>query len=152
MFPLTIKTVTTESDILALVKFIKQQPQNYPDHDKWVENKCIPKLRQNILRAFVVTSESGEVVGNAMYQSIGENKIELKHFRIDELFQNRDLGHFLLNQVFYEAGKSDIVLDTTVDNFSAVEFFIHNKFKIKSKEKLYLPTQDEYIMVRENKK
>lgn len=148
MFPITIKAGKSAKDLAMLKQFMLQQPQFYPRFDTWVNDRCIPNIRQGNFQSIIVISRTGRVVGNAVYTQIEGNKIKLKNFRIDPQYRNRDLGHFLLKQVSHETHYLPMVLDVTVDNYAGVEFFIRNGFNIVQKARLYLPNQDEYIMER----
>lgn len=147
MFPLTITTVQDEKDLSLLLSFMKDQSQHYPNYDDWIFGKCKNRIESGRYTPIIAISE-GLVIGNAVYQILDGKNIEIKNFRIDPKYQNRDLGHFLLKQVETETEKRDMHLDVSVDNFEGVEFFIHNNFKIVEKGNLYSSNRSEYLMKR----
>lgn len=152
MFPLLIQNKVNKKELFLLKRFMVQQPQFYPDFNHWVSKKCLPHIEKGIYQSIIIIANIGEVIGDAIYtQNISDTNIKLKNFRIDPLYRNRDLGHFLLRQVMHETNYQQMILDVTVDNFAGTEFFIRNEFNIIRKEKLYLPTQDEYIMLHSGK-
>lgn len=148
MYPLTITSPHDEKELHVLTRFMLKQPQFYPKHDKWIHNKCIPGIKASSYNAIVAITSDHEVIGNIIYKVVSQEKVELKNLRIDPLYRNRDLGHFLLSQLQYEVRGAEISTDVSVVNFPAVEFLIRNKFDIVGKEALYLPNQDEYLMVK----
>lgn len=148
MFPITITTAESERELVLLKRFMLQQPQFYPRFDTWVNDRCIPNIQQGNFQSLMVISNKGSVIGNVVYTRTETNQVKIKNFRIDPLYRNRDLGHFLLKQVAHETHNLSMVLDVTVDNYAGVEFFVRNGFNIIQKARLYLPTQDEYIMER----
>ena len=148
MFPLLIKQPKTKTDLQHLQHFILKQPQFYPRHETWVRQKCIPFLKQGEYTAFLMPSGDGKAIGDVVYTHVTKDQIKIKNFRIDPEYRNRDLGRFMLTQVYFETNKAEMVLDVTTDNFAGIEFFIRNGFHIIRKERLYIPTQDEYIMIR----
>ena len=148
MYPLTITCARDEKELHLLTRFLLKQPQFYPKHDNWIHKKCIPGIRTSSYNAIVAMSSDHEVIGNIIYKVVGPKKVELKNLRIDPLYRNRDLGHFLLSQLQHEVEGAEIFTDVSVVNFPAVEFLIRNKFYIVGKESLYLPNQDEYLMVK----
>jgi len=109
--------------------------------------KCQSRIESGRYKPIIAFSE-GLVIGEAVYQFLNDTHIEIKNFRIDPKYQNRDLGHFLLKQVEHETKKANMHLDVSVDNFEGVEFFILNGFKIIKKENLYSPNNPEYLMKR----
>jgi len=145
MNSLKITEPQDEKDLTRLLKFMEKQPQYYPKYKDWLYGKCKDRTESGRYKPIIAFSE-GMVIGDAVYQYLDENNIELKNFRIDSKYRNRYLGRFLLKQVEYETNGSNIHLDVTVDNFKGVEFFIHNGFRIKGKKNLYSPSQSEYIM------
>ena len=147
MFPLTITDIQDEKELSATRDFLLKQPQFYPKYQDWVDGKCIPRVESGEYSAVVALSD-GIVIGNAIHRLLPDGRVEIKNFRIDPKYRNRDLGHFLLTQVRHDIGSSDMVLDVTVDNFSGVEFFLRNGFHIMRKEHLYQPDQAEYVMLR----
>lgn len=148
MFPIIIKSEASKKDLDILRRFMLQQPQYYPNFETWVNKKCIPNIEQKNYNSLIIISNVGTVIGDAIYTKLLDNKIKIKNFRIDPDYRNRDLGHFLLKQIAYQTENAALVLDVTVDNYAGVEFFIRNGFNIIKKERLYLPNQDEYIMVK----
>jgi len=147
MLPLTVTKIQDEKELRLAREFLLKQPQFYPDFQEWIDGKCMPRIELGEYKAIVAISD-GLVVGDAVYRFLGERKIELKNFRIDPAYRNRDLGHFLLEQVRAETKDADMALDVTVDNFAGVEFFVRNGFHITGKENLYQPNQAEFLMLR----
>lgn len=147
MLPLTVTTPQDEKDLSDLLVFMGEQPQYYPNHRDWVHGKCKLRMESGRYKAITAVSD-GMIVGNAVYDFIDENNVEIKNFRIDEKYQNRSLGRFLLKQVEVETNEKDTYLDVSVDNYPAVEFFILNGFKIDARENLYAANQPEYLMKR----
>jgi ribosomal protein S18 acetylase RimI-like enzyme len=143
MFPLTIIQVQDEKELFLLTEFMKTQPQYYPNYLDWVYGKCKTRIEEDRYKTLVPIF-NGKAIGDIIYQNIGKYNIEIKNFRIDPKYQNKDLGHFLLNQIFNK--KKNILLDVSTNNFKGVEFFIHNGFKITRQANLYLPNQSEYEM------
>ena len=147
MFPLTITTIQDEKDLKKVIYFMSKQSQNYPHYQDWLYSKCLLRMESGRYKSIFAVSD-GMVIGDAIYQFLDEKNIEIKNFRIDPLYQNRDLGHFLLKQVAKECPGTNVHLDVSVDNFEGVEFFIHNGFKIVERANLYAPQQPEYLMQR----
>lgn len=141
-----IKSVEDERELTMLREFMLSQYQYYPDYNLWVDSKCIPRIQTGEYKNIIVVSDK-RVIANAITRADGSN-IEVKNFRIDPNYQNRDLGHFLLAQVSHLNPGKPLVLDVTVDNFRGVEFFLRNGFHIKRKAQLYRAGQDEYLMER----
>ncbi len=149
MDSLKITELQDEKDLSKLLKFMEKQPQYYPDYKDWVYGKCKQRTESGRYKPIIAFSK-GLVIGNAVYQYLDENNIEIKNFRIDPKYRKRYLGRFLLKQIEYETNRPNINLDVTVDNFKGVEFFIQNGFKIKEKKSLYSQKQSEYIMHKKN--
>jgi ribosomal protein S18 acetylase RimI-like enzyme len=147
MFPLTITPIQDEKDLTKLLNFMLKQPQYYPKHEDWIFGKFKTRAENGRYKAILAISDK-EVIGAVSYANIDKENTEIKNFRIDSNYQNRDLGHFLLKQVEHQTNKSNIHLDVSVPNFQGVKFFIHNGFKIQKTEYLYCPTQLEYIMTK----
>lgn len=145
MIPITLKSLEDEKELRLLKGFLLRQPQFYPKYREWVDGKCADRIEKGMYKTIIAISE-GAIIGDVVYRFLDGNIVELKNFRIDANYQNRDLGHFLLKQIEAEANPRKMTLDITVSNFSGVEFFIRNRFKIKRMERIYLPEQDEYIM------
>jgi len=145
---LTITTIQDETDLKSAKEFMLAQKQFYPNHREWVDGKCSERIESGLYKSIIGISE-GKVVGIAVYRCLPNNHSEIKNFRIDNEFKNRDLGHFLLTQAEVESKARKVTLDTTVDNFPAVQFFIRNGFNITGKENLYVPDQDEYLMTKQ---
>lgn len=144
MFPLTISTVQDESDVSKVLEFMSKQSQYYPNYLDWVNGKCKSRIESGIYKTIFAVS-SGKVIGDAVFRTF-DDEVEIKNFRIDPDYQNRDLGHFLLKQVQLETNRPTIRLDVSANNFSGVEFFIRNGFKITGLKPLYSPNQFEYLM------
>lgn len=136
-----IKTIETNKEIEKLKSFILKQKQFYPNFDEWVLEKCIPRIELSVYKTYLAIDDN-KVIGNLIFNI--NKDIEIKNFRIDENYRNRDLGHFLINQLYLL--NKDLKLDVTVDNFKAVQFFIRNGFNIIEKKELYLKNQFEYLM------
>jgi ribosomal protein S18 acetylase RimI-like enzyme len=147
MYPLTITPVKDEKELRLLRDFMLKQPQLYPNYKEWVDGKCQMRIENDMYKTLVAIS-GGVVVGDAVYQYLSDGAIEIKNFRIDSEYRNRDLGHFLLRQLEMEAKLPRINLDVSVDNFLGVQFFIRNKFDIVQKAPLYSKNQQEYLMVK----
>ncbi|MBN2421297.1 GNAT family N-acetyltransferase [Candidatus Woesearchaeota archaeon] len=145
MFPLTITPVQDERDLRKLREFMLTQPQFYPGYRDWVDGKCVPRIASGQYKNLVIFSKD-IVVGGSVYRFLDENNVEIKNFRIDSHYRNRDLGHFAMRQVEQESKGKIINLDVSIDNHSGVEFFIRNGFHIFGKKQLYKPGQDEYLM------
>ena len=148
MQTLTITTIQDEKDLSLLLNFMKKQPQYYPNYKDWLFGKCKERIESGRYIPIIAISK-GKVIGDAIFQYLDTQNIEIKNFRIDPKYQNRDLGHFLLKQVETETKKASMNLDVSIDNFQGIEFFIQNGFKILKKENLYLPLQFEYVMKRD---
>ena len=144
---LQITNIQDEKDLKKLKYFMLKQPQYYPNFRNWVEEKCLPRIESEKYKTIIVISE-GKIIGDAIYRKLDKLNTEIKNFRIDKNFRNRDLGHFLLNQIFFENPSTNLITDVTTDNFPAVEFFIRNGFNIVEKKQLYKKGQDELILVR----
>lgn len=140
-----VRTVEDDFDLRKLKKFMRKQPQHYPDYREWVDFTCIPGIVRGERKAIVVLSDE-IVVGDAVWKYLNKNNIEIKNFRIDAQYQRRDLGNFLMTQVARENPGMDLRLDVGVSNFQGVTFFILNGFKIIGCEELYARGQMEYLM------
>jgi ribosomal protein S18 acetylase RimI-like enzyme len=151
MFPLSITTVRDEKDLRLLNEFMLKQSQYYPGHREWVDGKCSTRIEKGKYKPIIAISD-GRVVGDVVYHVLPNGTAEIKNFRIDEQYRNRDLGHFLLTQAEVESSSSRLALDVTVNNFLGVQFFIRNGFNIVGTDRLYLPTQLEYLMEKEVRK
>lgn len=147
LFPLTIKEVQDEKELRLLQEFMLKQAQFYPNYDEWVYGKCTERIESGQYKPIIAIHEK-IVVGDTIHQFLEEALIEIKNFRIDPEYRNVYLGSFLLKQI--EARAPKIITDVTVDNFSAVEFFLRSRFKIEKKEELYLPGQDEFVLYKDN--
>jgi hypothetical protein len=145
MFPITITPIQDEKELKLLKGFILEQPQFYPKFKEWVDEKCIPRIESGIYKNLIAISKRS-IIGDMIYRYLDENNIEIKNFRIDEGYSNRDLGHFLFRQLEVENPDCRLITDVTVDNFSGIQFMIRNGFNIISKENLYKPDQYEYIL------
>ncbi|MAH45725.1 hypothetical protein CMI37_07835 [Candidatus Pacearchaeota archaeon] len=97
----TVKSVEDGKELGRLKEFMLTQPQFYPDYRDWVDGVCIPGISAGNRQAIIVMS-NGAVVGDAVYRGV-EGGTEIKNFRIDSDYRNRDLGHFLLRQVERES-------------------------------------------------
>lgn len=148
MYPIKITPAINKRQLYLLSRFMIKQPQYYPNFDKWLHKKCLPNIEKGNYKSIIILSNQSEVVGDVVYEIKDKKTVKLKNLRIDPLYRKRDLGHFLLSQVSHDTENLNMILDITVDNFAGVEFFIRNGFKIMKKAKLYLSTQDEFIMKR----
>ena len=142
---LVVKTPEDEKELAALREFMLKQPQFYPRYQEWVDGVCVPGIEQEDREAIFVMSDR-QVVGDVVFRQLQGQRVEIKNFRIDEQYRRRDLGHFLLNQVERVSRGGVIVLDVSVGNFPAVEFFTRNMFHIVGKSQLYVLGQEEYLM------
>jgi len=138
-----IKSIEDEKEAGMLKEFLLGQSQFYPQYDSWVDEKCMPRVESGEYQNLIVISD-GKLIGDVVYKS-GE-KIDLKNFRIDSQYRQRDLGHFLMSQVEHLNQGKNLKLDVTSNNFLGVEFFIRNGFSIKGIEDLYKKGQNEYLM------
>jgi len=130
----------TESTIKKLLSFVRTQSQYYPNFNEWVDGKLTQRLMNWDYRSIVAISNN-EIVGNAIY-SESDNSLQIKNFRIDKEYRNLHLGSLILSQM--KILDKPIFTDITVNNFSAVKFFIKNNFDILSVENLYSGNQLEY--------
>ena len=134
MFPLTIKEVQDEKELKLLLNFMKKQKQYYPKYDEWLHEKCKPRIETGQYRTLVSIAD-GEITGDVVWTPLNKDDIEIRNLRIDPNYQNRALGTFLLRQI--EVLQKNIFTDVSANNFSAVEFFILNGFKIRNMAHLY---------------
>lgn len=154
MKSLEIRRVVDDVDIKHLRRFMLAQPQFYPDHNDWIDEKCLPRIEEGRAVGWIALVD-GKIAGDAVYQTMAKpGMIELKNLRIDPDYRNRDIGHFLLRQVEVEGithteettNGLTIVTDVSTPNFSGVEFFVRNGFKIVGMDELYTPGQSEYLL------
>jgi len=142
---ITFTSVQDEKDLRLLKKFLLKQPQFYPNHKDWIDGKCVPGIENGFYNNIIALVE-GIIVGETVYRFLENNEIEIKNFRIDPDYRNRDIGHFLLKQIEADYKDKKLILDVTTINFSGVEFFIRNGFKIVDAKELYKNGQLEYLM------
>ena len=123
------------------------QHQFYPaqQYHDWIFGKCSDRIESGEYKTLLAISK-GSLAGECVYSLLAQGIVEIKNFRIDEEYKNRDLGHFLLRQIEVETNAKVLTLDVTVDNFSGVQFFIRNGFNIDGKKRIYDPRQFEYLM------
>ena len=139
---LNIKNIIDEKEVFNIIKFIEKQEQFYPNFYLWLNEKLKPRLMNERYKAYISVGD-GNVNGCVIYDD-KVDQIDIKNFRIDEKYQNRNLGRFLLKQL--ELFNKPLVSDITVGNFKAVKFFIRNGFDIVSMDELYQKGQLEYTI------
>lgn len=112
---MTITSIQDEKELKLLKGFILEQPQFYPKFKKWVDEKCTPRIESGFYKSLIAISK-GFVIGDVIYRYLDKNNLEIKNFRIDKEYSNRDLGHFLLRQIEVENPGYRLITDVTVDN------------------------------------
>jgi ribosomal protein S18 acetylase RimI-like enzyme len=96
--------------------------------DDWVEEKALPRIECGEASALVSVVD-GTVVGDVIWYDLANGSREVKNFRIDPEFGNQALGYFTLTQLKHELHSATsshptaLVLDTTVTNLAAIDFF-----------------------------
>lgn len=139
-----IEMIDDIDDVAKLLKFISDQPQQYPNFTEWVNGKLKHRVLSGQYKTMTLLS-CGDVVGDVVY-TIGDD-IEIKNLRIDKQYHNRSFGRLLLSQLY--TYNKRIITDITVSNFSAVEFFVRNGFRLLSMDNLYTDTQYEYTISKD---
>lgn len=162
-YGLRFDTVESSRELRQLAGFLHKNPGTYrsEDHDRWIEEVCIPGVASGE-RSAVAWWQDGELVGDAVLKIAEDNTVELKNFRKRELFtsEGRSIhaaGGFMMRQIFDEAGdllvlqnrltKPEIIvrLDTTAGN-PVISFFEHFGFRQIGQAELYTPGQTEILM------
>ena len=149
---LTIKTVSDESDLGRLKRFLHTQELWYPNYHDWVEDVCITEIDRGFKTGIIAYSK-GDILGDAIYQPHKElpRTREFKNMRIHPKFGRRDLGHFLLRQVEEEDKETfdRIILDTDVRNKGVIEFLRFCGYKPIMQMPLYDQNNEDVVMVKE---
>lgn len=145
MFPLTITPVQDERDLVRLRNFLLTQPQSYPHYQKWVDEKCVPRIESGIYQNLVAFYE-GRAIANSIFRILS-SRVDIKNFRLDKDYRGRDLGHFLLTQIIKDNPDKPITTDVTSTNLLALSFFLRNGFQKIGSARLYSPNRWETILV-----
>ena len=122
---------------ITLLKGFLLKPENrqfYGERQSaWVEEKAIPRIENGDASALVSVVD-GSVIGDIVWYDLPNGAREIKNFRIDPSFVNRALGFFTLKQAEHEihtiSGEkpTELIIDTTVTNIAAVDFFTRYGF------------------------
>ncbi len=149
---LEIRTVGDEKDLFRLRDFILSHPLWYPQHDKWVEEVCIPEIETGWKTAVVAYSDR-VIIGDAVWQPHKQlpRTREFKNLRVHPDLRRRDLGHFLLRQVEEEGrGTFDrIMLDTDKRNKGMITFLQFCGYQPIMETPLYTGKNVDVIMSKE---
>lgn len=147
-----IRTVADGRDLNRLRLFLSKQRLWYPNYPGWVEEVCIPNIRDGWKTAIIARSQ-GDIVGNAIFQPHKElpRTREFKNVRIHPKFQRRDLGHFLFRQVEEEDKETfdRIILDTDIRNKGIIKFLRFCGYRPIMQLPLYCSDNVDIVMVKE---
>ena len=128
------------TDIKALTLFVKRYFNGYTvGNDRYEKLLCY--------------KDCGKIVGFSSY-SVIYDRAELNYIVIDDMYRRKSIGQQLLNYVLNDL-KNNMVekftLEVNVNNKTAINFYLKNKFEIKATRCNYYKNGDAYLMVREVK-
>jgi ribosomal protein S18 acetylase RimI-like enzyme len=134
-FEISIRPIQDDHDVARGAAFASLNLEDYDpeSHLQWVSEKYIPRLLNGSALGLLVYYESRLVVGDSLlYVFPGENRAELKHYRVADLYADQGIGGFLWRQSEVAATRAlnlapgqtaTLTLDTHETNRPARRFF-----------------------------
>lgn len=107
-------------------------------------NCCVEDYKDNPFSHIIIYDNKGIVVYSKIY-----NRIEIEYIIVNNKYRNNGIGTKLLKYIIDNNDITNITLEVSESNNSAIKFYQHNGFKKVAIREKYYNNENGVLMIRE---